>query len=381
MTAEGEIWRRYAEGAASLVDLIDSLPIELDEVTRAEGLRHLTRILHMAMFTTHDYADTADPSIFLAKTPAMLSGGVTSDCIYHEGFIDPSRSYRLTGTRGTAELLEITVYQGRLGLAARADVVDAVMEDTLVLDPDGASFEVVLSPEPRPHDWVGNWLTTVDAERGRADWILIRQYSPRVECVEPARFMIEPVDGVAARPALTLAAIDDVLTRNLEFARRQIGHFLTSATNIVEHLTNRFMIVDENRDAGAALPSGHRFAAGGFRLAPDEAWVITIPGIAAPPYDTAPYWGLQLCNFWYEPFDFGAHWGHRNNETAQVDDDGSVTLVVSEKRPGDRHVANWLPLRGHAVGSAQFRLSRCDAPMPEIETSVVPIHALADDNR
>ena len=97
-----EIWRRYTEGVASLVDLIDEVPLDLDDVTLAEGLRHLTRIVHMGVFTTHDYADVGDPRIFLAKTPAMLSGGVTSDCIYHEGFIDPQRTYTLRGVRGTA---------------------------------------------------------------------------------------------------------------------------------------------------------------------------------------------------------------------------------------------------------------------------------------
>ena len=376
MTDEAEIWKRYSDGCAALVDLFATTSIDLDEVTRAEGLRHLTRILHMAMFTVHDYADTADPSIFLAKTPAMLSGGVTSDCVYHEGFIDPSRTYRLTGTRGTAELLEVTTYQGRLGLADRADVVDSLLEDALVVDANGR-FEILLGPGARPAGHVGNWLSTDDATRGRATWLLLREYSPRVECIEPARFAIEPIDGATLRPSLNLAAIDDVLTRNLEFARRQLTHFLTSATNIIQHFENRFIIVDENRDAGGALPSGHRFAAGGFRLAPDEAWVVTIPGIAAAPYDVAPYWGFQLCNFWYEPFDYGAHWGHRNNATAAVDDDGSVTIVVSERRPPDRHVANWLPLRGHTVGNAQFRLSRCDAPMPELAGSVVPIDDLS----
>jgi len=371
-----EIWKRYADGVASLVEAIDGVPIDLDEVTRAEGLRHLTRILHMAMFTVHDYADTSDPKIFLAKTPAMLSGGVTSDCIYHEGFIDPSRTYRLTGTRGTAELLEISVYQGRLGLSDRSDVVDSILEGSLVLDPGGERFEIIIGPESHAVGRTGNRLITDDPSRGRADWLLIRQYSPRIELVEPARFSIEPIGGAAPRPSLTLAAIDRVLERNLEFANRLVGHFARSATNIVEHLENRFMVVDEDRDAGGALPSGHRFAAGGFRLSPDEAWVVRIDGIAAPPYDSVPYWGFQLCNFWYEPFDYGGHWGHRNNSTASADDDGSVTIVVSERRPPERFVPNWLPLRGHTLGSAQFRLSRCDAPMPQIECAVMPIDEL-----
>lgn len=371
-----EIWSRYSAGIASLVEIIKDTPLELDEVTWAEGLRHLTRVAHMGMFTTHDYADTGDPRIFLAKTPAMLSGGVTSDCIYHEGFIDSDRTYRIRGTRGTAELLEISIYAGRLGRSARSDVVDAVLEDSLRLDHSDSTFEVTVSPEPRPHDFVGNWLCSQIAGRGNADWLLIRQYSPRIDNVESARFSIEPVDGVNPRPPLTLPLIDDALDASLEFARQQLAHFTRSGTNIVEHLTNRFMIVDEDRDSGGALPSGHRFAAAGFRLQPDEAWIVTIPGIAAPPYDHAPYWGLQLCNFWYEPLDYGALWAHCNNATAVREDDGSVRIVVSEQRPPAGFDKNWLALRGHTVGSAQFRLSRSEAPMPEIQSDVVSLNDL-----
>lgn len=368
-----DIWRRYSEGVGSLAELLEQTPVELDEVTRAEGLRHLTRVLHMGMFSVHDYADTGDPRIFLAKTPAMLSGGVTSDCTYHEGFLDPDRTYRIVGTRGTAELLEITVYQGRLGLAARSDVVDAILEDSLVTDGVDGTFEITVSPEPRPEGFRGNWLWTDDPARGRADWLLIRQYSPRIAEVEPARFTIEPEGGARPRPPLTLVDIDAALEESLVFARRLVAHFVQSATNIVEGLTNRFMVVDEHRDAGAALPSGHRFAAAGFRLRPDEAWIVTIPGIAAAPYDRAPYWGFQLCNFWYEPLDYGANWAHRNNATAVGRPDGSVRLVISEQQPPPGHDENWLPLRGHTVGSAQFRLSRSEAAMPELSSEVVAI--------
>lgn len=368
-----DIWQHYASEVASLTDLFDEIDLDLDDVTKAEGLRHLTRVLHMGIFTTHDYADTGDPRIFLAKTPAMLSGGVTSDCIYHEGFIDPQRTYTIRGTRGSAELLEISVYAGRLGRNERSDVVDGILEDSLVLDADGRSFTITLSPASRPEGHAGNWLCTDVADRGRADWVLIRQYSPRIDEADSARFLIEPVGGVIDREPLTIEAVDLMLRESLEFSRRQITHFIRSSTNIVTHLKNRFVVVDEDRDAGGALPSGHRFAAAGFDLRPDEAWLVTIPGISLPPYDAAPYWGFQLCNFWYEPLDYGAHWAHRNNATAVADDDGSVHLMISERPPPSGWKGEWLPLRGHTVGSAQFRLSRVDYPMPQITAQVLPI--------
>ena len=372
----GDIWRRVSAGGSALVDLFDDVSIDLDEVTRAEGLRHLTRVLHMGVFSTHDYADVDDPRIFLAKTPAMLSGGVTSDCIYHEGFIDPQRTYTIRGTRGTAELLEISVYAGRLGRNDRSDVVSGILEDSLVLDADGRTFTIIVSPDRPPDGFAGNWLCTIDDRDRRADWLLIRQYSSRVGEVESARFSIEPVGGPRLREPLTIESVDAMLHESLEFARRQLSHFIRSGSNIVTYLKNSFMVVDENRDAGGALPSGHRFAAAGFDLRKDEAWVVTISGIAAAPYDAAPYWGFQLCNYWYEPLDYGSDWAHRNNATAIADEQGNVRLVISEQRPPSGFDDNWLPLRGHEVGSAQFRLARVDLPMPVITSEVVPIRDL-----
>jgi len=53
-----------------------------------------------------------------------------------------------------------------------------------------------------------------------------------------------------------------------------------------------------------------------------------------------------------------------------------VRIVVSERRPPGEYARNWLPLRGHTLGSAQFRLSRLDAPMPEIGAEVVAVDTL-----
>jgi len=372
------IWNEYAAAVADLVGLVADTPIELDEVTRAEGLRHLTRALHMGMISVHDYASTTDPKVFLAKTPALLTGGTTSDCIYHEVFFDGSRPHRITATRGTAELLEMTANAGRIGLADRSDMVDSIREDSLVVDAGSrpSRFEVTLSPEPKPADFEGNWMWTDNPERGCASWMLIRQYSTTIDDVEPARLSIEPMDHAATRPPLSLSTADEALQASVVFARRLVEHWTEMTAAMISGLANEFLIVDAAQAAGEAMPTGHRFATAGFRLDPDEAWVVHIPHIGAAPLDAAPYWGFQLCNYWFEPVDYGGCWAHLNKRTATYEQDGSVRIVVSERRPPPGHDANWLQLRGHTMGNAQFRLSRSAEPLPAIECQVVPFASL-----
>lgn len=374
--AVATIWADYVEAVARLSELVTDTPVELDELSRAEGLRHLTRALYLGMLSTHDFASTTDPKVFLAKTPALLTGGTTSDCIYHELFFDGGRAYRMRATRGTAPLLELTANAGKIGVDDRSDNVDSIREDTLVLEPDGQRFEIILSPDPKPDDFAGNWIWTDNPDRGRATWMLIRQYSTAILDEEPARFEIEPLDEEPHRPPLSLDAIATDLGASVAFADTLVRHWTAMTAGMITGLANEFMIVGRDESSGEAMPTGHRFATAGFCLAPDEAWVVTIHGIGAPPYDAAPYWGFQLCNYWFEPIDYGEQWAHLNQRTASYEADSSVRIVISEQRPPPGHDANWLQLRGHTLGNAQFRLSRIPEPLPSIACEVVPFTSL-----
>ncbi len=48
------IWERYREALGSLGALVNDTPVELDEVNRAAGYRHLARILYMGLLSVHD---------------------------------------------------------------------------------------------------------------------------------------------------------------------------------------------------------------------------------------------------------------------------------------------------------------------------------------
>jgi hypothetical protein len=66
-----------------------------------------------------------------------LSEGVTRDARYHQAFIDGAATHRLQGQRGTAPLMEIGVYTGRMGFHESSELQGCLTEAELP-DPRGA---------------------------------------------------------------------------------------------------------------------------------------------------------------------------------------------------------------------------------------------------
>ena len=64
-----EVWRDYAARVGELGSILSRAETPRDEVTLAEGHRHLARMLYMGLLATHEYADTEAPEVFLATTP------------------------------------------------------------------------------------------------------------------------------------------------------------------------------------------------------------------------------------------------------------------------------------------------------------------------
>jgi hypothetical protein len=248
VTGIGEdLWREYAEGIARLGAILSRPDMPRDEVTVAEGYRHLARMLYMGLLATHEYADTDAPEVFLAKTPTQLTGGVTSDAAYHEAFIDGSRDYRLWGERGEAPLIEITAPAGKIGITDTGTVVDSIREDRLVLydgpSGPGAHFEIRLSPHPRPEGYEGNWLRTFDPSVGAATYLLIRQYSTHIQSDRLATFHIEPLDAEPQRRPLSLSEIGGGLSDTVTFVDNLVRRWAAITDGILAGAENDFKIV------------------------------------------------------------------------------------------------------------------------------------------
>jgi len=354
-----DAWVEFCEELkrAGRVMLRESTP--KDELTRAEGYRHLARLVHVGFMAGFELADTERPRIVPAVSKTMLGEGETSDARYHHAFIDGRTTIRVRGTRGTAPFIEFTVYAGKIGLQDTSRQVGHLLEDDLKVESDG-SFEVAIGPEERP----GNWIRT----EPDANMLYIRQYAHDWTRTQSASFEIVPEGEVAPESPLRLDEIRAGLSRTAAFVDRAVHFWTAIVDQRAQAPPNVFFEIPSDPDPiRPTMPVGHRFAAGYFRLAENEALEVRLrPG-------DVPYWGLDLTNYWFEPLSYGDQRSNVNNGTVQLEEDRSVRVVIGDSGAG---AANWMDTRGHREGTMLFRWSRSDDPVPKLDARRVKVSEL-----
>src|SRR5262245_20688026 len=121
-----------------------------DPLDRAEGLRYVGRLATHALRSFLEESDPAHPRI-AASTPMI--GGDNPDYAYTNCAVSGRHEYRLRGHRGDAHRIGFGTYHGGLGTPEGLQASGYRSDADLAFEPDG-SFELLLSSEPRP----GNWL-------------------------------------------------------------------------------------------------------------------------------------------------------------------------------------------------------------------------------
>ena len=98
-----------------------------------------------------------------------------------------------------------------------------------------------------------------------------------------------------------------------------------------------------------------RSSIGHYELEDDEALVITVKECT-----DCSYQGAQIGSDWYVSTDYETHQTSLTKAQADVDPDGVIRFVVSERSPAGegQAIANWLECTGHRTGSMMFRWQR-----------------------
>ena len=358
LAPEANLWHRFCDDLKRAGDLLQRETTPNDELTRAEGYRHLARMIRAGFEASCELADLDHPEIVPMATATLLYEGVTPDARYHHAFIDGTKTYRVSGTRGEAPLFEASVYTGQTGLHPTNDTVSSLTERDLAVEADGR-FELWLGPERR----AGNWLATGPEARR----LFLRQYAHDWSGLEPASYEIACIDASEVRPPVTLDTMREAFERTATFVATAPPFWAGISEYWRGHAVNEIVPqVDADDRTDVTEPTGHRFACGYYELAEHEALEIAFRPVEVP------YWGLSLTSYWYEPFHWPDTRSSLNNRSAAAEPDGSIRVVLSEIEPAKHVAPNWLALDGHRQGTIVFRWSRTNEPVPAFETRVVP---------
>jgi hypothetical protein len=346
-----QAWSYLQEQLGKAAQAVASDPMSRNRADLAAGMRHLLVLLTAGIDEVLRFDPQPVLGVQRTSTDDIVTWGMECpDCIYTRAVLRGGESYRLFGNRGTARYVGL---QTMNGIAASANE----LVDELEVDGDG-NFEVVLSPDERP----GNWMRiegdhpTLTVRHFFYDWDTEVASSLHIErlgdAVDSNGGSLDPAVAVSRQ----LVALGDFVHDNLAFFLQ----FGAAAP------PNGFLPPIDRTDIGAAAEN--RPVIGRWELQPDEALIVEVE----PPEGI--YWSFSIGNPWWETIHYGRHQSSLNAHQAAVDSDGVVRVVLCERDPG---VANWLDTAGHSNGPIILRCVRTKtAPTPS--TRVVPfdqVHA------
>ncbi len=363
-------WRQLCETAAKAGEQILRPEVPTDDLTVAEGFRYLARLVGQSFDMFIEDGDTERPVVAWSSTRKRKPMFLNPDQTYHSISVNGQHTYRLTGTLprpgGKLPLLEVQTWTGTMFVTEDTSdegtrdnaIVDFLFEDDIDFDDDG-NFEITISADR--HE--GNWLGLAP----NAFMVLIRQYVTDWEASPPWDLDVECLNGPDEPFRLDPERVKRAFEKGGLYALGVTSRWLEWVDEFEqEGKVNNFPRWIDTEDVFA--PRGIRYRTARYEIQPDEALIIEFEE------PQCPYWGITPCNFWMEVSDWQyGETASLNNETATVDEDGWVRVVLSHSDPG---VQNWLPTQGHTTGLFTLRWAREYEWEPESRARLVKLDAV-----
>jgi hypothetical protein len=340
--ADQRLWSELIRAMGELECLVWNDPLIQDELTRAEGLRYLTRLIAGALPMTLDMAPPEHPQLFHFLSTRIHWGLPATDCNYHWAAVHGDHVYRISGDRGSAHIFDIETRSGHIARTTDWQLCDR--RSDFEVGPDN-QVEVVLSRTEQP----GNWIRLPE---GPAN-IVFRQYYYDWNTERSARLRIRCEGASYPPPPLTAAAI----AARAELLIDWLCILPDRCAQVVRtyYQAPPDSLVFDTIDFGW---KDLKYGKGTYQCAQDEALILEVK------LPEAPYWSIQLASHFWEARDWHLRQTSLNGHQAQIDDDGLFRAVISHGDPG---VPNWLDAGGHERGLIAIRYYRAPTtPIPTI---------------
>jgi hypothetical protein len=328
-------WEAFCDGLKASGRDILATAEGADEVSRAEGLRYLTRLLRGGIERQIEYADPLDPFMAPTKNERLKWGLDNPDSVYLMTEVDGRYEYELTGNVASVPYFNLT--SAERGEDAR-QVTSGFLDSAAVKTDAAGNFTIRVGGPERAENWLrlAPGSTTVLLRQTFGDRAAEREMSCRIRLVS---------DVGPDRPM----GIDQALTR-LKKAQgffTNTGRTFLSLAETLRRGENALPIADEALMAAMGADPNYRYYWSSFRVEPDQALLVHLPEV--PQCES---WGLCLYNYWLESLDYTRAKINLNKTTATPNPDGSVTILDAHRRPD---AGNWLDTCNHVQGAMMFR--------------------------
>lgn len=341
------LWREFAHTVGEMEKLVWNDPLIQDELTRAEGVRYLTRLIAGAIPMTVELWDPAYPQFFHFLSTRIHWGLPATDCHYEWAPVHGDHVYRIRGDRGTARLFDIETRQGHFAHINEWKLFDR--RSAFEVGPNN-HVEIVLS-RVKPADVPeSNWVQLAEGPGN----IIFRQYYYDWLTEQPARLSITRENATYPPPPLKPVDVAERIQLLMDWLRNAPERF--------QQVVNTYYAAPANSMVFDTIDFGWKdlqYGKGIYQCAPDEALVVEVK------LPRTPYWSIQLCSHFWEARDYHLRQTSLNGHQAQIDADGVFRCVIAHGDPG---IANWLDAGGHERGLLAIRYYKADsAPIPTIK--------------
>ena len=342
-----DAWSAYRTTLSEVRDLVLGQPWAADPTVRAQAEYHVLQLeaaaYHMVVTPRPHY-----PELYVHTTfqPLVFNHSLhAADFVYRKSFLDGRCTYRIWGRRNSSLFVDFQVISVGYGQPNPRTVGNWDLDEFEVAA-DG-SFEITLSAQPRP----GNWIQ-LEPRTGDQNVLSIREAFDDWDA-PGAELHIEMLDG--PRDASEFDA--DELARRLERAGAYVRFIAETwstelTQSILRHAGRNTIYFDSfAANPGAANNPRASYPTAVWDIADDEALILEcdVPGTG--------FWSVQLGDMWWQTLDYTYHQTSLNGRQATVDADGRFRAVLTHGDPG---VPNWLDPLGNRSGVLIFRFFRAD---------------------
>jgi len=359
-----DAWTEYRETLAQIRAKVLGKPWAADPGTRAQG-EHLLLQLEAAAYNMVLAPQPHYPELYVHTVfqPLVYNYSLhAADFLYRKCVLDGRCTYRVWGRRNSSMFVDFQVISVTYGQPDPRTVGNWDLDGFDIAD-DG-TFEISLSAEPKP----GNWIQ-LESATGDQNQMNIREAFDDWHA-HGVELHIEWVDGPRDALVINPERLADRLERAARFVRFQAETWSMNLTDDILRNASRNTIYFDSfaANAGAANNPTASYPTAIWDIAEDEALILECD------VPRTGFWSVQLGDIWWQTLDYTYHQTSLNGRQATLEEDGRFRAVLAHHDPG---VPNWLDTLGHRCGVLIFRFFRSDRAIHPV-ARVVPYGEIDD---